>query len=449
MKRLISILLLLIAGNLPAQENSLLWRGELYSNHRLLLKKENDWAWNENRMDLSMQKRASRISFYSNIWLRHLNASQLQTSSQLYSKDQINPWNLEIREAYAEVRGFVFDNLDLKVGRQRIVWGTADQFNPTDNLNPYDLEDVFDFGRRRGIEALNLNWHFNHVFSLQAVYIPFFRPANLPLGVFSELFNASVELPAGMVLYDYSDKLFMPRHNLAEGATLGLRFKGFALNTDFSLSYIYGRDGLPQPVRSTLTNMDEGVDIYSEMLFPRHHIIGADLAGSIGSFGVWAEAAVFIPEKGIIMTTSLIGFNPLFPVMFRDSTILKKNPYIKFIAGTDYTFRNGIYLNLQFMHGFIHARGKGNLNDYLVLALEKSFFGDRLLARPLAGGIAVSDWSDAGSNYAIFYTPEITWKGIDNLEIGLSVFLFEGKGDNIFASLKDSNMLSVKAKISF
>ena len=262
----ISFLILITAMAIAQESNPLLIKGELYSNHRLLLKDQNDWAWNENRLDLNMQKRTGSINFYSNIWLRHLNAPQLETSQQLYSKDQINPWNLEIREAYAEVRGFVFDNLDFKIGRQLIPWGTADQFNPTDNLNPFDLEDVLDFGRRRGIEAVNLNWYFNHAFSLQVVYIPFFRPANLPIGVFSELFNAPVKLPAEMVLNQYSDKLIMPRHNLTDGATLGFRFKGFALNTDFSLSYIYGRDGLPQPVKSKLTNTEEGVDIYLSLI---------------------------------------------------------------------------------------------------------------------------------------------------------------------------------------
>lgn len=449
MKRLIFLLFILFLGSLAAQENSLLLRGELYSNHRLLLKDKNDWAWNENRLDLNMQKRASKINFYSNIWLRHLNAPQAETSAHLYSKDQINPWKLELREAYAEIRGFVFDDLDLKIGRQMILWGTADMFNPTNNLNPYDLEDIMDFGRRRGIEALNLTWYLNHAFSLQAVYVPFFRPANLPLGVFAGIFNAPPDLPERMEVNDYTDKLLMPRYNLNEGATLGLRLKGFALNTDFSLSYVYGRDGLPQPLRVTLKNTEAGVDIYSELFFPRHHIVGADLAGSIGSVGVWAEAAVFIPEKEIILTSHLIDFNPFFPVMRRDSTVLKKDPYIKFVTGADYTFRNGIYLNLQYMRGFIHERGKGNMNDYLVLALEKSFFGDRLLLRPLAGGLAISSWDDPGSNYALFYTPKITWKGIDNLELGLGAFFFEGRGDNIFAGLRDYNMLSVSAKINF
>jgi len=37
--------------------------------------------------------------------------------------------------------------LDIRIGRQRIAWGTADKLNPTDNLNPDDLEDIFDFGK--------------------------------------------------------------------------------------------------------------------------------------------------------------------------------------------------------------------------------------------------------------------------------------------------------------
>jgi hypothetical protein len=451
MKSISISLLILITSIAVAQEsNPLIITGELYSNHRLLLKDQNDWAWNENRLDLAIQKRSGSINFYSNIWLRHLNAPQPQAMAQLYGKEQINPLHLELREAYAEVRGFVFDNLDMKIGRQLITWGTADQFNPTNNLNPFDLEDVLDFGRRRGIEAVNLNWYINHSLSLQAVYIPFFRPANLPVGIFSDILTNNFELPGGLAPNEYADNLIMPGNNFRQGATAGIRLKAFAANTDFSLSYIYGRDGLPQPTSAHLHFSPEGFLLHTELLFPRHHILGADLAGSLGSVGVWVEAALFIPEKEIILNISH-NLPPgvfIIPPSF-DSIVLKKNPYLKYVAGADYTFRNGIYVNLQYMHGFIHERGKGNQNDYLVLAFERSFFGDRLLVRPLAGGMAISEWDKPVSNYALFYTPEITWKGIDNLELGLGAFFFDGKGDNIFADLRDYNMVAVKAKVSF
>ncbi|MCK7509029.1 MAG: hypothetical protein MZV70_36675 [Desulfobacterales bacterium] len=82
----------------------------------------------------------------------------------MYNKGIVDPYNLEIRELYIQLYGFLFDNLDVTSGRQRIVWGTADKLNPTDNLNPLDLEDILDFGRRRGSDAINLNYYFNSEF---------------------------------------------------------------------------------------------------------------------------------------------------------------------------------------------------------------------------------------------------------------------------------------------
>lgn len=451
MKRLSFVIIILIPFWLFArQDSTLLLKGEIYSNHRLLFKDKNDWAWNENRLDLSLQKRSGKFNIFSNIWLNHLNAPQIETSRQLYGKDHITPLNLEIREAYAEVKGFVYDNVDLKIGRQRFAWGTADKFNPTDNLNPPDLEDILDFGRKRGIEGLNLNWYFDHAFSLQAIYIPFFRPANLPVGIFSEILANPVKIPSNLVVDHYSDRLLMPRNNFSEGATAGIRLKGFVMNTDFSLSYVYGRDALPQPVKATFGVSDQGITLNTELLYPRQHIIGADLAGNIGKTGVWAEAALSFPVKELILTTDLSALFPQlsYPLTF-DSVVLEKKPYTKFVIGGDYTFRNGIYLNLQYLHGFIHERGKGNLDDYILAGIEKSFWNDKLVVRPLAGGLVVSDWQKPTENYALFYTPEITWKGIDNFEVCLGAFIFEGKGDNLFAGLKNYNMVAVKAKVSF
>ena len=128
--------------------------------------------------------------------------------------------------------------------------------------------------------------------------------------------------------------------------------------------------------------------------------------------------------------------------------VIEKQPWLKFIVGADYTFANGTYL-IQYLHGFFHERGKGNLNDYLILSLEKDFFNGQLHIRPLAGGMAVSDWKEPSQNYAIFYTPEVFYRGIDNFEIGLGAYIFAEKGDGIFAGLKEMDMLQVKAKLSF
>ena len=460
MKRIIFLFsivtMLLISTNITkAQDdaNKLKLSGELLTDQRFLLEKPHDWAWNENRLTLKLDKRITGNSkFYSEVWLRNIGLPQINSSADLYNKGIVDPYNIEIREAYVQLFGFLSKNLDVKIGRQRIAWGTADKLNPTDNLNPYDLEDVLDFGRHRGSDAFSLNYYFNSDFSIQGVYIPFFQPANMPVGIFANALAPSMEMPQGMTLIGMTDQVNMPRYNLAESSTAGFKFKGFAKGVDFSLSYVWGRDGMPMSTYNTFMPVDTigGISIHSDLSFYRTHIFGADLAGSIGGVGIWAEAAAFLPEKEIIMTNDLSAMYPMSPTpVTQDTTVLKKEAYIKFVVGADYNFANGAYLNVQYLHGFINERGRDNLNDYFFVQLEKKFFDDKLKIAPLSGGFIVSDWDNIENNYALVYVPSITYMVTDNAEITLSTAVFDGKGNSIFANLSDYNMFMFKMKYSF
>jgi hypothetical protein len=461
----VMIILLAISGIAKAQdsivalqvqeESKLKISGELLTDERFLLNNNNkDWAWNENRLTLRLDRKITNSSkFYSEVWLRNIGLPNIMSSTDLFNKGIVDPYNLEIREAYIQLYGFLSKNLDVTIGRQRIVWGTADKLNPTDNLNPYDLEDVLDFGRHRGSDAINLNYYLNNDFSLQGVFIPFFRPANMPVGLFAGALSPDIELPQGMVLKEFSDTLLIPGYNLGESLTTGFKLKGFVKGIDFSLSYIWGYDGLPFDTRNTFIPVDAlgGTNINSQLSFSRTHIIGADLATSIAGFGFWAEAAAFIPKKDLIMTNDLSAFYPLSPVpVTMDSTLLDKSkPYIKFIAGVDYNFSDGSYLNFQYLHGFIHERGIENMNDYFFLRYEKKFFNEKLKIAPVSGGFIVTDWGKIKDNYAVIYMPEVSYKATDNAEISLSSVIFNGSGDNLFSNLKDYDMLMFKLKYSF
>ncbi|HAJ99810.1 MAG TPA: hypothetical protein DCM62_07280 [Bacteroidales bacterium] len=445
---------MIIAAEEPA---GVILRGELLTDQRVFTGNENDWAWNENRLDLRLSKRTDRIRFNANVWLRHLGVGYIGGTHALQSRDNIYPWNLNIREAYVEVRGFLADNLDLKIGQQLINWGTADFFNPTNMLNSADLEDAMDFGRKNGTLALNLTWFFHPEWSLQGVYIPRFSPANLPIGEFGGMFHSQIALPQGLILHQYSDNVQLPRNNFTEGATVGARLKGFVLGTDISISYIYGREQLPLANTVFISSANilaapAMVNINSNVFFPRYHMAGADFAGTIGNVGVWGEAALFFPEKDVVLTTDFSQLHGLpigTPGMSQDSLLLSDEPFLRYIVGFDYTFPNGIYLNVQYLHGFFHERGRGNQNDYLLVALERSFFGNRLLLRPLAGGIAIANWDNPNENHALFFTPEIFYRGIDNLELGIGAFIFDGKGSNIFAGFRHLDMITVSARMSF
>jgi len=449
---------LIISSNIAvAQETNkqLKLTGELLTDQRFLLEKPNDWAWNENRLTLKLNKKITDNSkFYGEVWLRNLGLPKINSSTDLYNKGIIDPYNLEIREAYVQLYGFLSKNLDVKIGRQRITWGTADKLNPTDNLNPYDLEDILDFGRHRGSDAINMTYYLNNEFSIQGVFIPFFQPANMPVGIFANALNPSPELPQGLTLKGFTDHINMPQYNLAESSTAGVKLKGFAAGFDFSLSYVWGRDGMPISTYNTFTPVDAigGITINSDLSFYRTHIFGADLAGSIGGIGIWAEAAAFLPENNINMSTDLSALYPAgtpVSMTIMDTTILKKEAYMKFILGADYNFANGAYLNIQYMHGFIIERGNGSLNDYFFIQAEKKFFEDKLKIAPIAGGFIVNDWEDVKNNYSFVYMPSIAYQATDNAEITLTATIFDGEGANMFANLSDYNMLMFKVKYSF
>ncbi|OQB59394.1 MAG: hypothetical protein BWX96_02808 [Bacteroidetes bacterium ADurb.Bin145] len=437
-----------------AQDDNLKISGSLLTDERFLLTDKNDWAWNENRLTLKLDKKiTSRSKFYSEVWLRNIGLPNITSSADLYNKGIVDPVNFELREAYVQLSGFLSKNLDITIGRQRIVWGTADKLNPTDNLNPYDLEDILDFGRHRGSDAINLNYYFNNNLSLQGVYIPIFQPANMPIGIYANALTHEMELPQGMVLNEFSDTILMPRYNLAQSSTAGLKFKGFVKGVDFSLSYVWGYDGLPFATRNTFIPVDTfgGININSQLSFSRTHIFGVDMATSIGGFGLWAEAAAFMPDKNVIMTNDFSAFYPSSPVpVTMDSLLLDSSePYVRFVLGGDYNFSDGSYLNFQYMHGFINERGQGNLNDYFFARYEKKFFNEKLKIAPIGGGFIVTDWNNIKDNYTILFVPEIAYQATDNVEMSLSAAIIDGKGSGVFSNLNNFDMLMFKLKYSF
>jgi hypothetical protein len=446
----IGLLLFSIPGTLLAQESTtateVKWNGYLQTDNRLRLKGDNDFSWQEYRLDLKIEvKPSAKAHFYSEVWLRSFGFPSAQTSSDLVDKNKVSPLNLDFREAYVDLYGFLFDNLDIRIGRQLVAWGTADKLNPTDNLNPDDLEDLWDFGRHLGSDGLKASFYLkDYTFSL--IYIPIFTPAVLPRGDWASALSPSMELPTGLILGNLSDKIITPKNNFKESSITGVKISKNLFGYDFSLSYVYGRDDLPlvRKVTFTPTTTRGEVDIESELIYPRLHIAGIDMAGAIANIGVWAEAAVFFPEEvNMITDLSALGMGT------QESIALDDKPYVRYVVGADYTFKNGIYINGQYLHGFIHERGNGNLNDYFMFGLEKKFFNDKLKIAPITGGIVISDFKDIKNNYALILSPEITYYPVDNAEISLGARWIDGKNTTSFGRVKDKDELYLKLKYSF
>ncbi|MBW2332180.1 MAG: hypothetical protein JRF08_01610 [Deltaproteobacteria bacterium] len=445
----IGMLLLCFSCPLLAQESTgyaVKWNGYLQTDNRLQLKGDNDFSWQEYRLDLKTEvKPIEKAHFYSEVWLRSLSFPTVQNSADLVDKNKISPLNLDFREAYVDLYGFLFDNLDIRIGRQRIAWGTADKLNPTDNLNPDDIEDIWDFGRHLGSDALKASYYLRD-WTFEAVYIPIFTPAVLPRGDLASALSPSMELPTGLTLRDLTDTIIMPTNNFKESSITGVKILNNFFGYDFSLSYVYGRDDLPLTRKVTFTPTDKSgeIDIASELIYPRMHIAGIDMAGAIANIGVWAEVAVFFPEE-VKMTTDLSALG----MGIQEAIALDDKPYVKYILGADYTFKNGIYINGQYLHGFIHEKGNDNLEDYFMFGLEKKFFNDKLKIIPIGGGIEIKDFKDIENNYALILSPEIAYFPVDDAELTLGIRLIDGKGTTAFGRVKDKDELYFKVKYSF
>ncbi|RKY93732.1 MAG: hypothetical protein DRQ01_04020, partial [Ignavibacteriae bacterium] len=112
-------------------------------------------------------------------------------------------WESEKSIGYLEVDRLWLDwytqDLQVTVGRQRVAWGTAWVWNPTDLFNPLDVLD-FDYEERPATDAVRLQYYTGAVTKLDIAYKPAKNPENQILaGLWSiNNWNYDFNLIAGM-----------------------------------------------------------------------------------------------------------------------------------------------------------------------------------------------------------------------------------------------------------
>jgi len=207
-------------------------------------------------------------------------------------------------ESYANL---YFGSVDLRIGKQNIVWGRADALNPTDVLTPKDftlLSAKDEEERRIGTAGVKLNY-YRDTYMLSLIWLPIFNPTTIPL-----------TSPPGSQLTedkrsqgDWTDQGFAIKLDQTGGTV------------DWSVSYYYGLDLFPvgRPLSPTRTLL----------VHNRIHMAGADFARNFGRFGVRGEAAY-------IHTQNPRGADPFI-----------KNPYFYYLLGVDHDVTEDLNVNLQ------------------------------------------------------------------------------------------------------
>jgi hypothetical protein len=210
---------------------------------------------------------------------------------------------LKLREAY--VNAYI-GPLDIRFGKQIIVWGRADGINPTNNLTPIDLRgrSPEEDDRRIGNLALRANLNFSPV-RIEGVWVPMYSPSYIPV--------IAVPGPVRFADPDY------PSRDIAKGTVAGkfhLLFPAF----EASFSYLYGYGLQPGLSYDSDDFSEAGNFVYVKRTAFEQHVAGFDFSTSIaGKVGLRGEVAF------------------RYPVDYED-LIYAPNPDLNYVLGLDKEF---------------------------------------------------------------------------------------------------------------
>ena len=265
---------------------------------------------------------------------------------------------VELDEAY--IQGSLFSNLDIKLGRQIVVWGKADTIRVTDVLNPLDnrepgLVDIEDL--RLPVTMTKLDYYFGK-WNLGALPVHEIR-FNKDPAFGSDFYPLASPLPPGEE----------PDEGFTE-SEFGLALKGMFTGWDISFFGAYFLDDQPHLERAGAAGM--------KRVHSRLTMVGTSVNLAQGNWLFKGEAAYFEgleffalpgetkPRLDVLTGVEYSGFTDttiIFEVanrhLFEFDSRLKDNPD----NAVEDDFQSAIRYNRTFMH------------DRLELTLLTSVFG--------------------------------------------------------------------------
>ncbi len=420
---------------------------------------------NTNVVGLRVQANLGRkVAVLGAVDLINHNLSEVETLADTSEIERLQPVSLRIQDAYVEMYGVGLRRLDLRIGAQRIRWGTGDGINPTDRINPYDLEDPTRFDRRLSTLAALASYQAGKV-RFEVAVVPLFVPAALPMREMDFLAAALPEDDFDLGEYSSSDEeievrtmdttVVLPDYTLADTA-VGARILWEGTHGDLGVSYYHGRDSLPQGDGEVLLTgfaTDQSrVDVKVPLAYPGIDVLGVEgRMGPFGDFSAWAEVAVVFPELTELTASrwqleALQGLgtidevpDPLPTQVTQDGKV-----YVQAIAGGDLAFPGGLYLNLQYLRGFPTERQRADQGNFVLGAIRYTFPGGNVV---IGNEAALEIRDDRTVGFLV--SPELSVMFADAVELGVGLVWLGGQAGSHFDTYSSLSHLKVSASAEF
>ncbi|MCD6231301.1 hypothetical protein J7K28_01550 [Candidatus Aerophobetes bacterium] len=322
---------------------------------------------------------------------------------------------IKLNEAYGDV---YLKNIDLRMGRQIIRWGTADGINPTSFVTPPE----FSFEESEPIVepiACFRGTYYNRGTDVTAVIVFNNQFRAIPVEIEEEL-QKSVHGEGNLLL------LLEPAKTL-NNMEYAFKIDTRLVNNDVRLSYFHGWEDYPA------LWINNEFEVKSQ--YRRVNKVGLATAGIAGKGALWSEVAYVIPEKIEEMNSA----NTLFTM---------NKPYFQLILGIDYTFKE-MYLEGQYIYYgngslispyFRFQRGEKVPAAHYFMVSSHNFNKIRNLR--LDSIVNLGDQS-----YILI--PQYGFYISEGVYLSLRGVLFFGNEKAEFGRLKDKELVNLGVKISF
>ena len=309
-------------------------------------------------------------------------------------------------------------DVDVRLGRQQIVWGEAIGTFITDIVNPKDFREFVlpDFSELRiPIWALDVTYRLAEGISLEGVWTPDTRTNTLPkqgaefqFARFPFRFrNPVVRLP------DDQDEFSLAR---SEG---GVRLSVLRQGWDVALIYYDEADKLPVFVQRRTPQPPRPDVIALDPQHPRLHIVGATLGKSFEPVVVRAEAALSVGKR---YETA----NPL------DLDGVVRRDTLDWLVGVDYTFFGTVDTALQLSQKVLWGSAT-NLNRPGVAARVTTSLSLRVTTGFFDNTLNPSLLFIVGVNRAdVRVSPRLDYLVSDAVTVSVGADIFEGPHQTLY-----------------
>jgi len=369
----------------------------------------------QNTLDLNFEKIGSKVAFKANPMV------------YTYNTDSVK---FNMREIYLDL---YFNNFDIRIGKQQIVWGKADGVFITDIVSPLNLTEFLlpDFNEiRTGVYATKFDYYIgNNTFEL--IWIPVFTPIETPAP--GSIWFLQPTFPI-QPTFDYS------KQNVTaslENSEVFAKFTGITSLIDFEIMGGYTWDDTPVMHMTKSFGMDPATQtpyLSGLSVAPQYHRI--TLGG--GSFSTDIKGVVFRGEAAYYG-----GKYFLTEDMQALDGIIEKD-YLHYVFGLDFNIKS-IMISAQFIQQYILDYEPGIFDNETENTMT-------FLARAdvLRETLHLEIFSYIGlTNEDALIRPKITYDYSDSFSILMGANVFVGDENGRFGQYKDNSMIYTKIKYSF